>query len=115
MTAKTPDGKEVFSSSKIYMPQSTESKGENKMVYSPFRKVGIFRDTSLQPNQTKIENYEIFIPYKDSNNGGGEKVREFPKQVTLTIELWYLPGGNKGKIGKDQFLFNRTVREVVFK
>ncbi|MCE5312025.1 MAG: hypothetical protein LLF86_02605 [Nitrospiraceae bacterium] len=115
MTARTKDGKEFFRASKIYMPQSTESRGEAKMVYAPFRKVGIFRDTSLQPNQTKIETFEIFHPFADVQNGG-KKVRELlSKESTIEIELWYLPGGVKGQVGKDQFLFNRFVQTINFK
>lgn len=113
MTAKA-NGNTLYTAQKIYMPQSTESKGENKMVYAPFRKVGIFRDTSLQPNQTKTETFEIVVPYKDVEKDG-KKIREFPKEIVLNIELWYLPAGAKGVVGKDQFLFHKTEKHVVFK
>lgn len=49
MTAKTKDGKEVFTEQKIYMPQSSAYGRGDKMVYSPFRKSGMLADTSLQP------------------------------------------------------------------
>jgi hypothetical protein len=114
VTAKTPDGKEVFRAQKIYMPQSTQSRGEDRMVYGPFRKVGIFRDTSLQPNQTKIETFEIVLPFTDVEKEG-RKIREFPREITIDVEIWYLPAGAKGEVGKDQFLFHKTTRKVTFK
>lgn len=114
MTAKTPDGKEVFKAQKIYMPKSTSSRGEDRMLYGPFRKVGIIRDTSLQPNQTKVETFEIVMPFTDVEKEG-KKIREFPKEVDIDVELWYLPAGAKGEVGKDQFLFNKVTRKVTFR
>lgn len=114
VTAKTTDGKEIFRAERIYMPQSTASRGQDIMVYAPFRKVGIFRDTSLQPNQTKVETFEIVIPFVDVEKEG-RKVREFPKEITIDVELWYLPAGVRGEVGKDQFLFHKTTRKVTFR
>ena len=68
MTGKTSDGKEIFKTERIYMPQSTTSRDSDEVVYGPFRKVGIIRDTSLQPLQTKEEIVEILFPYEDVEN-----------------------------------------------
>lgn len=115
MTAKTKDGKVVFSDEKIYMPQSTNSRGD-KMVYGPGRKMGIVRDTSLQPLQTKIETYEIKFPYEDTIKDG-KKVREIKaKEMDIEISLWFqpldLPPDKKPVEGKDSFLFYRTTKTV---
>lgn len=115
MTAKTKEGKEIFRAQKIYMPQSTASRGEDTMVYGPFRKVGIIRDTSLQPLQTKVETFEIFFPMKEVVKDE-KKVRELEtKEIIIDVELWYLPAGAKGEVGKDQFLFHKTTRTVVLR
>jgi hypothetical protein len=115
VTAKTKEGKEIYKAQKIYMPQSSASRGEDKMVYGPFRKVGMLRDTSLQPLQTKVETFEIFFPVKEVEKDG-KKMRELEtKEMIIDVELWYLPAGVKGVVGKDQFLFNKTTRTVVLR
>ncbi len=117
MTGKTPDGKEIFRAERIYMPQSTTSRDSDEIVYGPFRKVGIARDTSLQPLQTKVETFEILFPHEDVEKEPGKpKVREIrAKEVEIIVELWYLPAGIRGEVGKDQFLFNKIVKKVTVK
>jgi len=99
------------------MPQSTTSRDSDEVVYGPFRKVGIIRDTSLQPLQTKEEIFEILFPYEDVEKEPGKpKIREIrAKEMEIIVELWYLPAGVRGEVGKDQFLFNRMVRKVTVK
>lgn len=118
VTAKTKDGKVVFSDEKIYMPQSTNSRGD-KMVYGPGRKMGIVRDTSLQPMQTKVETYEIKFPYEDVMKEG-KKVRDIKaKEMDIEISLWHqpldLPPDKKPVEGKDRFLFYKTTKTVAIK
>ena len=43
------------------MPQSTTSL-DNTMVYGPDKKLGIIRDTSIQPFASKAETFEIKVP-----------------------------------------------------
>ncbi|MGA8181569.1 MAG: hypothetical protein WB792_16025 [Desulfobacterales bacterium] len=43
------------------MPQSTTSL-DNTMVYGPDKKLGIIRDTSIQPFASKTESFEIKVP-----------------------------------------------------
>jgi hypothetical protein len=116
--AKTKDGKEIFYDSKIYMPQSPAFGRGDKMVYGPFRKSGMLRDTSLQPGQTKVETYEIKFPYEDVEKEG-KKIREVKaKEMDVTVKLWYLPAGGDprtGVVGKDQFLFSETTKTVSVK
>lgn len=85
------------------------------MVYGPWRKMGIFRDTSLQPLHTKVENFEIIAPVKEIEKDG-KRIREVEtSEIRIDVELWYLPAGTKGEVGKDQFLFYKTTKTVVLK
>lgn len=61
VTASSPDGKKVFQSSRIYMPQATDSRS-NHMVLGPDKKLGFIRDTSIQPFVPKEETMEIPLP-----------------------------------------------------
>jgi len=63
VTAKTKDGKEIFKTQKIYMPQATNCRGD-EMKYGAQFKMGLIRDTSLQPLQTKVEQFEITFHMK---------------------------------------------------
>jgi len=118
VTAKTKDGKEIFVDQKIYMPQSPAFGRGDKMVYGPFRKSGMLRDTSLQPGQTKTETFEIKYPYEDVEKEG-KKTREVKaKEMDVAIKLWYLPAGGDprtGVVGKDQYLFFETTKTVSVK
>jgi hypothetical protein len=118
VTAKTKDGKEIFYDTKIYMPQSPAYGRGDKMVYGPFRKSGMLRDTSLLPGHTKAETFEIKFPYEDVEKEG-KKVREVKaKDMDVTVKLWYMPAGGDprtGVVGKDQFLFYETTKSVSVK
>ena len=67
----------LYNKSKVYMPQSTDSLNA-AMVYGPTHKVGIVRDTSIQPFAAKIETFEAPIP-----KGIGK--------VRVTVDLSYQP------------------------
>lgn len=51
----------LYEKSRVYMPQSTDSL-ENAMVYGPTFKLGVIRDTSIQPFAAKTETFEAPIP-----------------------------------------------------
>ena len=77
VTAKAPDGQRIFEGSRIYMPQATDSRS-NQMVLGPDKKLGLIRDTSIQPFAPKEETIEI----------------PFPKGVTeavIEVQLTYQP------------------------
>lgn len=61
VTASTPEGKKIFENSRIYMPQSTDSRS-TQMVLGPENKLGLIRDTSIQPFVPKEETIEIPLP-----------------------------------------------------
>lgn len=113
MTAKTTkDGKEIFRDSKIYMPQATDSRGD-AMVYG-FQKLGLIRDTSLQPFQTRVETFEIRFPYEDIEKvPGGPKIRKIKaKEMDITVELRYQLDPVMGEIDEDSFIFYKTTTKV---
>lgn len=115
MTAKTKDGKKVFSDYRIYMPQCPGYGRGDKMVYGPHRKSGMLRDTSLQPGQTKMETFEIKFPYEDIEKEGKKSREVKAKEIDVTVKLWYMPAGGdykKGIIDKDQFLFYEGTKTV---
>lgn len=58
MTANAPDGKKIFQTSKFYMPQATDGRS-SQMVLGPDKKLGLIRDTSIQPFAPKEETFEI--------------------------------------------------------
>ena len=118
MTAKTKDGKEIFYDAKTYMPQSPAYGRGDKMVYGPFRKSGMLRDTSLQPGQTRTETFDIKFPYEDVEKEG-KKVRELKaKDMDVTVKLWYMPAGGDprtGTVNKDKYLFFEKTSAVSIK
>lgn len=59
------------------MPQSTDSLG-NAMVYGPTHKLGIIRDTSIQPFAAKTETFEASMP-------------EGIRKVRVNVDLSYQP------------------------
>ena len=113
MTAKTKDGKEIFKDSKIYMTQATNSRGD-AMIYGAHFKLGYTRDTSLQPNQTRVETYEIKFPFEDVEKEKDKpKVREIKaKEMDVTVELRYQLDPAPGEEGKDSFSVFKTTKTV---
>ncbi len=61
MTIKDPMNRTLYKTNKVYMHQSTDSLN-NAMVYDPIHKVGIVRDTNIQPCAAKTETFEAPIP-----------------------------------------------------
>ncbi|MFZ2445051.1 MAG: hypothetical protein WAW37_01715 [Syntrophobacteraceae bacterium] len=77
VSADNQSNERIFESTKIYMPQSTDSLG-SVMVLGPDKKLGLIRDTSIQPFAPKEESFEIPIA-KDV------------KRVKVTVQLSYQP------------------------
>jgi hypothetical protein len=96
VTAKDSKGKELFEQSKIYMPIPQQLGRGDKMGRGPYEKSGILRDTSLPPNRSVRENFEISYP-------SGEH------EMTVDVKLWYLPFGNKVD---DPFLWQKVTKKV---
>ena len=62
VTIKDERNRTLYERNKVYMPQSTDSLN-SAMVYGPTHKVGIVRDTSIQPFAAKTETFEASIPH----------------------------------------------------
>ncbi|MFH2127005.1 MAG: multiheme c-type cytochrome ExtKL, partial [Pseudomonadota bacterium] len=75
--AKDENGKELFKEKRIFMPQCTDSLG-SVMVLGPDRKLGIVRDTTLQPFKPKRESFVISL---------GTPCHELTLRVRLYYEL----------------------------
>ena len=75
MTAKSPEGKDLFKDERHYHPQATSCLNE-KMVYGAQNKSSYVRDTSLQPFESKDETFEIKLP-------------EGVRAADVTVELVY--------------------------
>ena len=61
MTAKDLEGKTLFETSRFYSGQATDSRS-TQTVLGPENKLGLIRDTSIQPFAPKEENIEIPLP-----------------------------------------------------
>jgi hypothetical protein len=77
LTARDSEGKELFRTARFYMVQATDARS-NHMVLGPDKKLGIIRDTSLQPFAPKEETFEIPLPVG-------------LKDAVLEIDLSYQP------------------------
>lgn len=61
VTAKDGHGKTFYELSRRYMPQAGNGEG-NDMVLGPDKKLGLVRDTSIQPFAPRKEHLEIDLP-----------------------------------------------------
>ncbi|MBI5248723.1 MAG: hypothetical protein HY912_04445 [Desulfomonile tiedjei] len=61
MTANGPDGKKIFQTSRIYAAQATDS-CSTQTALGPDKKLGLIRDTSIQPFAAKEETIEVPLP-----------------------------------------------------
>lgn len=109
MTAKTPDGKEIFKESKIYMPVPQQLGRGDRMGRGPYEKSGIIRDSSLPPNKTVTEKFEIPFPVEDVKEGGKVTRKILSYDMTVDIELWYLPFGTKTD---SPFLWHKVTKKI---
>lgn len=109
MTGKTNDGKEIFRQSKIYMPIPQQFGRGDRMGRGPYEKSGMVRDTSIPPHKTVHETFEI--PFQMQEIKKDEKVERTLKsdEITVDVELWYLPYGNKNQ---DPYLWHKYSKAV---
>ncbi len=110
MTAKTPDGKEIFKESKVYMPVPGKMGRGDKMGRGPYEKSGILRDTALPPLKTVKEKFDIHFPFKDVKEGEKTVRKILANEMTIDVELWYHPFGKKEE--EHSFLFGKATKKV---
>jgi hypothetical protein len=77
VTANGPDGKKIFQTSRIYATQATDSRS-TQTALGPDKKLGLIRDTSIQPFAPKEETIEIPLP-------------EGVKDAVIEVSLRYQP------------------------
>ncbi len=86
----------MYNEDKIYMPVPQKFARGDEMGRGPYEKSGIIADTGLHPGKKHEEHYEILFP-------------EGKHEMTLKVQLWYLPYGNKQS---DPFLWKEVVKNV---
>lgn len=79
------------------------------MGRGPYEKSGIIRDNGLPPHKTVKENFEIPFPYEDVKDGNKTVRKILAHEMTIDVELWYMPFGTKQD---DAFLWYKETREV---
>lgn len=109
MTAKTPDGKEIFKQSKIYMPVPQQLGRGDRMGRGPYEKSGMIRDSSLPPLRTVTEKFEIPFPVEDVKEGQRTVRKTIANDMTIDVELWYLPFGTKTD---SPFLWRKVTKQI---
>jgi len=110
VTAKTPDGKEVFKKSKIYMPVPQQLGRGDRMGRGPYEKSGMIRESGLPPHKTVTEKFEINFPFEDVKEGDKSVRKILAHDMTIDIELWYLPFGVKDE--ENSFLWQKVTKSV---
>lgn len=109
MTAKDSKGKELFKESKIYMPIPHQLGRGDKMGRGPYEKSGVLRDTSLPPGRPVHESFTIPFPTEEVKKGDTIVRNIKDHEMTVDIELWYLPFGTKTS---DAFLWHKATKKV---
>jgi hypothetical protein len=77
VAATDRNGKKLFEGSKFYMPQAGDGQSP-VMALGPDKKLGLLRDTSIQPFRPKEETFEIPVP-------------PGIKEVMVAVRLTYQP------------------------
>ncbi len=100
MTAKTPDGKEIYKESKVHMPVPPKFGRGSEMGRGPYEKSGLLPGTnSLAPFCTITNTFKIPFPYEDMKKGKKTVKNILFKEMDVDVEIWYLPfGEKKGKL-----------------
>lgn len=103
------------------MPQSAIY-GRDNFMWSggayPGWKAGMLRDTSLQPEQTRSETFEIKYPFEDVEKDGKKERKVTDNSMDVTVKLWYMPTGGdpkEGVPGKTQYLFYEAKKTIPLK
>ena len=77
VTASDDKGQRFFQTTRYYMPQAGDGQGPD-MVLGPDKKLGLLRDTSIQPFAPKEETLEMALP-------------EGARQAVVEVSLSYQP------------------------
>ena len=109
MTAKDSKGKELFKQTKVYMPIPQQLGRGDKMGRGPYEKSGIIRDNGLPPDRPVHESFEIPFPIEDVKKDDKMVRTILDYDMTVDVELIYLPFGNKES---GAFTWQKDTRKV---
>ncbi len=95
VTASTPQAKEIYRHSVIYMPHPGRMCRGVEMGRGPYEKCGLVRETGLPPKRTIHQTFEIRFPYQDVIKDGRfvDRILE-TNRLEVRVRLWYLPFGS---------------------
>ncbi len=110
MTAKTSDGNEIFSESKVYMPIPQQLARGKAMGRGPYDKSGLIEETGLPVDRTVMERFDIPVPV-DGDDGAGAAAAAGRKDIEVGVRLYYLPFGD---MDASPFLWREVVKTVSF-
>lgn len=85
------------------MPVPEKFARDDVMGRGPYEKSGMVADTALHPLKKTKEHFEILFPYGEEDKSS---------TLDLTVQLWYLPYGNKQS---DPFLWKEYTETVTVK
>jgi hypothetical protein len=109
VTAKDSKGKELFRTSKIYMPIPQQLGRGDKMGRGPYEKSGMIRDSSLPPGRPVNESFEIPRPAEFFKKDGKDVTTIQDYDMTVDVELIYRPFGTKES---GQFTWQKVTKKV---
>lgn len=81
----------------------------DKMGRGPYEKSGIIRDSSLPPNRPVNESFDIPFPAEFTKQDGKNITTILDYDMTVTVELMYLPFGTKDS---DMFTWQKVTKTV---
>jgi hypothetical protein len=108
--ARTHDGKEIYKNSKIYMPHPARFGVVDRMGRGPYEKSGMIRDTSLPPQRTVHESFEIPFPFEDIKKKEAVLRKLIAEEMEVEVRLLYLPFGERNQNHYVWFITKRMVR-----
>lgn len=91
------------------MPIPQQMGRGDRMGRGPYEKSGILRDTSLPPHKTVTEKFDIPFPVEEVKEGGKVKRNILTHDMTVDVELWYMPYGTKEA---DGFLWKKETKKI---
>ncbi len=110
MTAKTGDGNELYSESRVYMPIPPQLGRGKAMGLGPYDKSGLIEETGLPVEKSVTERFDIPVP-ADGDGGSGAATAAGRKNVEVGVRLYYLPFGD---MDASPFLWREVVKTVPF-
>ncbi len=107
VTAKTPDGAEVFSRAKTYMPIAQRFGRGGRTGHGPYEKTGIVEDTALPAIRTVRERFDIVLEPEQPAKG---KETRPPLEVTVNVRLRMVDSGMANAEGITWYEATRVVK-----